>query len=171
MGKTSIAAELARTIGAVHLRIDSIEQALRNYDVTVSGPEGYLVAYAVAEDNLRLGLTVIADSVNPVEATRTAWRKVAQRAARHYYEIEIVCSDQAEHRGRVESRMADIAGHQLPTWQQVCTREYEPWQAGIVIDTSGQDVGASVSALRERLAGSEHALKVTVATGNRDGAK
>ena len=29
VGKTGIARELARTIGAVHLRIDSIEQALR----------------------------------------------------------------------------------------------------------------------------------------------
>ena len=66
MGKTSIATGLARDISAVHLRIDSIEQALRNSNVTISGPEGYEVAYAIAEDNLRLGRTVIADSVNPI---------------------------------------------------------------------------------------------------------
>jgi predicted kinase len=30
VGKTAIARELARTLGAVHLRIDSIEQALRS---------------------------------------------------------------------------------------------------------------------------------------------
>ena len=33
---------LARRIGAVHLRIDTIEQAMRNAGFTVSGPEGYL---------------------------------------------------------------------------------------------------------------------------------
>ena len=153
VGKTTMAAELAQSIKAVHLRIDSIEQALRNSHVTISGPEGYEVAYAVAGDNLRLDQTVIADSVNPVEVTRAAWRKVAQQAGKRYVEIEIVCSDQEEHRRRVESRIADIAGHQLPTWQQVCARDYEPWQASIVIDTAGQHIKASVSALRERLKG------------------
>ena len=161
VGKTAIATGLARDIKAIHLRIDSIEQALRNARVTISGPEGYVVAYAIAEDNLRLGHTVIADSVNPVEVTRAAWRQVAHRAGQRYIEIEIVCSDQAEHRRRVESRIADIVGHQLPTWQQVCTREYEPWPAGIVIDTAGQHIKASVSALRERLEGYGQTLRAT----------
>ena len=152
-GKTAIATGLARGINAVHLRIDSIEQALRNSKVAISGPEGYAVAYAIAEDNLRLGRTVIADSVNPVEVTRAAWRKVAQRAGKRCIEIEIVCSDQAEHRRRVELRIADIAGHQLPTWHEVCDREYEPWEAGVVIDTAGQHIEASVSELRKRLEG------------------
>ena len=155
VGKTSIATGLARDIKAVHLRIDSIEQALRNANVTISGPEGYIVAYAVAEDNLRLGRAVVADSVNPVEITRSAWREVAQRAGKRCIEIEIVCSDPAERRRRVESRVADIAGHKLPTWQQVRDREYESWQAGIVIDTAVQPIGASVSELRERLEGFE----------------
>lgn len=159
MGKTAIATGLARDIKAVHLRIDSIEQALRDSHVTIAGPEGYVVAYAIAEDNLRLGHTVIADSVNPVEVTRAAWRNVARRAGKRCIEIEIVCSDQAEHRRRVESRVADIVGHQLPTWQQVCAREYEPWPAGIVIDTAGQPIKASVSALRERLEGLDQALR------------
>ena len=79
VGKTAIAAGLARGVEAVHLRIDSIEQALRDSGVEIAGPEGYVVAYAVAEDNLRLGRTVIADSVNPVEVTRAAWRDVARR--------------------------------------------------------------------------------------------
>ena len=161
MGKTAIATGLARDIKAVHLRIDSIEQALRDSHVTIAGPEGYVVAYAIAEDNLRLGRTVIADSVNPVEVTRAAWRNVARRAGKRCIEIEIVCSDQAEHRRRVESRVADIVGHQLPTWQQVCAREYEPWPAGIVIDTAGQTIKASVSALRERLEGLDQALRAT----------
>ena len=157
-GKTGIAVALARSIGAVHLRIDSIEQALRNSHVNISGLEGYSVAYAVAEDNLRLGRTVIADSVNPVEETRVAWREVARRAGNGYVEIEIVCSDQAEHQRRVESRVADIAGHQLPTWQQVCDREYEPWQAGIVVDTAGREIDASFSELRKKLEDLGHAL-------------
>ncbi len=151
VGKTTIATELARDTGAVHLRIDSIEQALRNSGVAISGPEGYVVACAIAGDNLSLGRIVIADCVNPIEATRAAWREVAKSAGKRYIEIEIVCSDQNEHRRRVEYRKPDIAGHQLPTWQQVCAREYEPWQADIVMDTAGQDTEASVSTLLQRL--------------------
>ena len=165
VGKTAVASGLARTIGAVHLRIDSIEQALRNSNVEVSGPEAYEVAYAVAEDNLRLGRTVIADSVNPVEVTRAAWRRVAQRVGRRCVEIEVVCSDRAEHRRRAESRVADIACHRLPTWREVRAREYEPWDAGIVIDTAGQYVEASVSTLCERLEGSASLRHGPCATG------
>ena len=105
VGKTAIATGLARAIEAVHLRIDSIEQALRNSSVSISGPEGYEVAYAIAEDNLRLGRTVITDSVNPIEVTRAAWRTVAQRAGTRHIEIEIVCSDKAEH--RAQGRITD----------------------------------------------------------------
>jgi predicted kinase len=49
-GKTTIARELARQLGAVHLRIDSVEQAIRDSRV-VSQPlsdAGYRVGYAVA---------------------------------------------------------------------------------------------------------------------------
>ena len=105
MGKTAMTTGLARSIKAVHLRIDSIEQALRNTNVSISGPEGYVVAYAVAEDTLKLGRTVVADSVSPIEVTRTTWRKVAQRAGKRCIEIEIVCSDQA---GRPEMPVVDI---------------------------------------------------------------
>ena len=151
VGKTAVAAALARDMQAVHLRIDTIEQAMRNSGMTVSGPEGYEVAYAVAEDNLVLGRTVVADSVNPIGITRAAWREVTQRAGTRFIEIEIVCSDHAEHRHRVETRTADIAGLRLPTWQEVCEREYETWDADIVVDTAGRGIEASVSELREKM--------------------
>ncbi|MEQ1864107.1 MAG: AAA family ATPase [Micropepsaceae bacterium] len=134
-GKTTIARELARKLGAVHLRIDTIEQALRDKGLTVVD-EGYRVAYALAEDNLRLGLTVIADSVNPLQLTREAWRDVASRAGTRSIDVEIICSDEAEHRRRVETREADIANHQLPTWDDVIAREYHAWsQHRLIVDT------------------------------------
>ena len=156
VGKTAIARELARTIGAVHLRIDTIEHALRRSGYRVEG-EGYEVAYAVAEDNLRAGRTVIADCVNPWPITRDAWRAVAERAGVAALNVEIVCSDVAEHRRRVESRESDIAGHPLPTWQDVVQRDYHAWDRDrLVIDTGvrrererpryrGTDVGANMT--------------------------
>ena len=49
MGKTTIARELAPRIGAVHLRIDSIEDVLVALDEDVDD-RGYRVAYAIAAD-------------------------------------------------------------------------------------------------------------------------
>ena len=144
VGKTTIARELARTIKAVHLRIDSIEQPLCDAGWSVEG-EGYRVAYAVAEDNLRLGHAVIADCVNPWPLTRDEWRAAAVRAGAAVLEVEIVCSDSTEHRRRVESRTPDIEGHVLPTWQDVMERDYKPWTGERVgIDTARLDVTEAV---------------------------
>lgn len=152
-GKTVIARELARTIGAVHLRIDSIEQELRRAGYRVEG-EGYNVAYAVAEDNLRVGRTVIADCVNPWPLTRGAWRSVAERAGVAILDVEMVCSDVAEHRRRVETRERDIAGHALPAWEDVVERDYHAWDRDrLVVDTAASDVSGGVRAIVARLRG------------------
>jgi len=148
VGKTSIATALARATGATHLRIDSIEQVLRNEGITIEG-HGYAVAYMVAEDNLRLGRSVIADCVNPWPLTRRAWQGVAQRAGVRMLQVELVCSDRDEHRRRVERRRPDISGHQLPTWEDVLVRDYRPWdQDHLVIDTARGAVADSVRAVR-----------------------
>ena len=136
---------LARRIEAVHLRIDTIEQAMRNAGFTVSGPEGYLAARDLAEDNLRVGRTVIVDSVNPLAVTRAYWRETAARMAVELVEIEVVCSDRGQHRRRVESRVTDVPGLVFPTWQQVLDRRYEPWTTAHVIDTAGRTVEESAS--------------------------
>ena len=144
-GKSALARSLARRIEAVHLRIDTIEQAMRNAGFTVSGPEGYLAARDLAEDNLRVGRIVIVDSVNPQAITRAYWRETAERMAVDLLEIEVVCSDEAQHRRRVESRVTEIRGLVLPTWQHVLGRRYEPWKTAHVIDTAGRTVEESAS--------------------------
>jgi predicted kinase len=154
-GKTTIARELARQIGAVHLRIDSIEQAILRSGIMPPpiNEAGYLAAYAIAEDNLRIGHTVIADSVNSLAITRDAWLDVARRAQVSAVEVELKCSDAGEHRARVESRVSDIAGLKLPTWQEVMSREYHPWKREhIVLDTACGSVEQSVRTLRDMLA-------------------
>jgi predicted kinase len=65
---------------------------------------GYLVGYALAEDNLRLGRIVVADSVNPLEITREAWRAVAARTGMNAIEFETICSNADTHRQRIELR-------------------------------------------------------------------
>jgi predicted kinase len=147
VGKTTIARELTRSLAAVYLRIDSIEQALRHAGLAVQA-EGYAVARAVAADNLRAGQTVVADCVNPWPLTRDEWRAVAESIGIPIVEIEVVCSDEFEHRRRVELRVADIVGHRAPTWQEVVDRDYRAWdRPRLVIDTARQSVPESVQAV------------------------
>jgi predicted kinase len=136
VGKTTIAKHLAKQLKAMVLRVDTAEQVLRD-TAALEGPEGYMVCYALAAENLRLGLTVIADSVNSIQITREAWRDVANQANRDFIEIELICSDIAIHQKRVETRKPDISGHKLPAWQAVLDREYEPWTSKhLALDTS-----------------------------------
>jgi predicted kinase len=145
VGKSTLARQLAGELGAVYLRIDTIERAIAAGNQAVSIDEkGYQVAYALAEDNLRLGHTVIGDSVNPLQITRTAWRSAAERAAVSAVEIEVVCSDRLEHRRRIETRDADMP----VTWDEVVARNYEPWIGDrISIDTAGQEIAQSFATL------------------------
>ncbi|MER5221735.1 AAA family ATPase [Streptomyces flaveus] len=155
-GKTTLARALARQLDAVHVRIDTIEQAVVRSGLGRHplGAVGYVVGYALAEDHLRQGLTVIAESVNPLTVTRDAWRDVADVAGVPAAEIEIVCSDPVEHERRATRRTPDISGLPLPTWTDIRDREYEPWHRDhLVIDTARRDVAACVADLRDAIDG------------------
>jgi predicted kinase len=154
VGKTTLARELARQISAVHLRVDSIEDAIRPA-ATRSQPlddVGYRVAYAIAEDNLRIGRTVIADSVNALSLTRDAWLNVAKRNRVRALEIEIMCSSPDEHRRRVEARAIGLPGSMIPGWADVVARVYHPWDRDhLVIDTASLAINENVCLIRAAL--------------------
>ncbi|WP_406631584.1 AAA family ATPase [Amycolatopsis sp. WGS_07] len=138
-GKSTVAAPVARELRAAYLRIDRIEQTLADSGELPERPlaVGYLVGYALARDQLDLGVTVVAECVNPLKITRDAWKNVGDRHGGWTLEVELVCSLPAEHRARVENRTVDIPGLVLPTWQQVVDREYETWDRDhLVIDTA-----------------------------------
>lgn len=154
-GKTTIARALAKELGATYVRVDTVEQNIRasavfNVDV---GPAGYMVAYGIAEDNLALGNTVVADSVNCLKITRDAWLSVAARSSVPSVEIEIICSDKNEHRRRAETRATDVQGLRKPTWEEIMTRHYDDWGHGpLVVDTAAQEIGQLVAKLMSTLA-------------------
>ncbi|MBT7370860.1 MAG: AAA family ATPase [Gammaproteobacteria bacterium] len=137
-GKSTIAQMLSIQVDGVYLRIDTIEQTLRDLcQIDVEG-EGYRLSYRIAQDNLKLGRNVVADSCNPIELTRSEWINVASEIGCRVINIELVCSDSKEHRQRVEKRNVGVANLVLPTWQQVEEREYHPWtRERIVVDTAG----------------------------------
>ena len=131
VGKSSVSYQLAKRIRALYLRIDSIEKAINNsaLKVTQSEDAGYLAAYNVAKDNLNLGHNVVADSVNPIELTRKAWRNVAIESGAKFFEVELICSDKTEHQHRVEARnlkLKDVGP--LVSWSDIVKRDYSLWE-------------------------------------------
>ena len=138
-GKTTVVRLVAARCRATYIRIDAIEQAMRPAGVLAIaggvGPAGHMAAHALTGANLRLGLAVAADCVNPLPVTRAAWREVA--APLPIVEVELVCSDRAERKRRVEARVPDLPGLAPPTWEAVRKQEYRPWTGPrLVIDTA-----------------------------------
>ena len=155
-GKTTLGRLLAGRLKAAYVRIDTLEQALRDACSLEVQAQGYIVGYGVAADNLANGVSVVADSCNPVEVTRRAWERVAIENHASYINIEIICSDAAEHRQRIEMRTPTIPGLRLPTWMEVEDREYHDWTVDrIVLDTAGKSERENIDELLLKLSGRE----------------
>jgi hypothetical protein len=90
--------------------------------------------------------------VNPWAITREIFGAAAKRASVGLLGVEIVCSDAAVHRERVERRQMDVPGQVKPNWQKVLSRDYTPWlEADMQIDTASITVEAAVSSIVARL--------------------
>lgn len=155
-GKSSIARHLAQRSRAVWLRIDTMDQAIWGSPTAPRDLQDwtYRAAQAVAADNLALGLDVLADCVNDVEAARDGWETAARQAGADITWLEVVCSDPTEHRRRIETRSSDIAGLVLPDWEAVIGRAYDPWKRErIVINTAHRSLEACVDEALDRLCG------------------
>ena len=114
----------------------------------IVGASGYAVAQALAGANLGDGRVVVADCVNPVAASREGWRAVAARAGVRLVEVEVVCSDEREHRRRVEGRVSDIPGLVPPSWEAIQRLDYEPWdRPRLVIDSAALSPSQAVAAV------------------------
>ncbi len=148
-GKSTLSFKLAEHLSATYVRIDTIEQGLKDVcGITQIDGMGYRLSYWIAEENLRVGNIVLAESVNGWPITRNEWNDVAKKANAPFLNVEIICSDRVEHKRRVESRMATIPGHVLPTWEEVLDRDYKPWNDyRIILDTSGKSVAESFQEL------------------------
>ena len=148
VGKTSVCREILRLQAEVQpqsrpptwLRIDTIEQALRDSGEMLPGMPGgagYYVAAAVARDVLASGGEVLVECVNPLPLTRRLWEETASDLGARYLAVELTCSDTAEHRRRARQRVGDIEGLKLPDWKEITRRDYAPWpEADLRLDTA-----------------------------------
>jgi predicted kinase len=157
-GKSSIARGVGGTLSAAVVSVDPIEGALRRSGIAADQPTGlaaYLVAEAVADELLGLGLTVIVDAVNAVEPARQQWRALASRRRVRLVFIEVVCSNLDAHRRRLEARDRGIEGFAEPTWADVerVRAGFEPWTDRRLVLDSAADLSANTKQALEFIAG------------------
>ncbi len=130
-GKSTVAEAIARSLSLPVFSIDPIEAAMWRNGITKSqtGIAAYDIAAAEAGEQLRLGLSVVIDAVNPIEAARKTWRKLALDNNASLKIVEVICSDKDIHKMRIETRVRNIPGMPEVTWERVLERkrEYEPW--------------------------------------------
>lgn len=141
VGKSTFARALGRALHAPVLSVDPIEAALFRAGVDREQPTGlaaYVVADALAERQLEIGLTAVIDAANYVEPARQMWRDLAARQRVPLRWIELVSSNEAAHRAQLEARGVDIPGFHAVTWADILRRrtETEPWEdERLVLDT------------------------------------
>jgi predicted kinase len=137
-GKSAVAAALAGRLGAAHLSIDPIEDALLGAGLPrcwETGVAAYEAARIMAEQNLGVGASVVVDAVNDSEAARATWRVAAAHAAAELAFVLLTLDDEAEHRRRLEGRARELVHVPEPSWTKVLERTtaYEPWTEGTCV--------------------------------------
>jgi predicted kinase len=124
-GKSAVAEDLARSLGCAVLSVDPVEAAMWRSGIAKDQPTGlaaYVVVEVLAADQLAVGHDVIVDAVNAVEPARDQWRRLAERAGSLLRFIEVRCSDEREHRRRLEVRERGIEGFPELSWESVQSR-------------------------------------------------
>ncbi len=156
-GKTTLAAAFSRHVGAVHLSVDTLEDAMIRAGLEpgwTTGVAAYEAVGAAAEQNLVLGLVVVVDAVNDSEVARQTWRDAAGRAEVDVRFVLLLPPPSAEHQRRLSARTRGF-GHVLdPSWEQVMARAdaYEAWEDEPIVLASEEPVGELVRRLASQLA-------------------
>lgn len=121
-GKSTLADQVARTVGAPAFAADWLMGALKPALVKLDRAEylavrSELLATLVTRQ-LMLGQDAIVDALVS-ESQVAAWRETAARFSARWYLIECICSDEVIHRERIEGRIRGIPGWHEVGWDFV----------------------------------------------------
>ena len=115
-GKSTIARELGRRLGWPVIDKDDVRDLLPDE----LGGLSYEAMLAVARRQLQLGMSVIADSPLGYGRSYRAAIAIANESDARVAVIEVICSDRAQWRERIEARRSrDLAAHHATSWDRV----------------------------------------------------
>jgi predicted kinase len=137
-GKSTIAREIGRRLGAVVLDKDVVKDALMRstgLDIWEAGPAAYEVFYAVARGIVAQEHSVILDSPASWPIVHRRSREVADEVGAAYVMIECVCPDRDMLIERLTTRDAMISQPRAPLAQRP-DGVAEPACERLVLDTT-----------------------------------
>ena len=148
-GKSTIAERLAQRLALPIFSVDPIESAIVRAGIPRSfatGVAAYVVAEALAGEQLKLGNSVIIDAVNAEEEGKDVWRELARKHGLELTVLLVVVSDRALHRQRIESRVRGLHGFDEVTWEVVEAREqaFTAWKEPTLTLDASRDVETNV---------------------------
>src|SRR5215472_4676358 len=124
-GKSSIAERIAEQLQIPIFSVDPIEAAILEAGIQQgfeTGLAAYLVAATLASEHLKLGISVVTDAVNAEEEGKNTWRELGRQYGLTPIVLEVVVSDRALHRRRIQARVRGLHGFSEVTWEQVEAR-------------------------------------------------
>lgn len=132
-GKSTMSEAVAKALKLPIFSVDPIESAIIRAGITKSfetGHAAYLVAENLAQEQIKLGNSVVIDAVNAEDEAKQVWTDCAKRLNVPLVLIECVMKDEKLHRQRLESRVRGLPGFEEITWDRVEERRkaYTPWQ-------------------------------------------
>lgn len=144
-GKSSLAEAVGQQLSIPVIAKDWLEATLKRCELRPKdelspnlGYAAYELLTTLAEQQLKLGHTVILDSVVGIEPIRQQWRKLAETYEADWTVIECICSDETVHHQRLLRRKRGIPSWYELTWAEVARVKgyFVPWsEERLVIDS------------------------------------
>jgi predicted kinase len=148
-GKSTIAELLAKRLRLPIFSVDPIESAIVEAGIARSfetGLAAYLVAATLADEQLKVGGSVIIDAVNAEEEGKDVWRGLAKK---HGIELIVllVALERSLHQQRLASRVRNLYGFSEVTWEQVEARRkaFTAWKEPVLELDTARDVAMNVA--------------------------
>ena len=137
-GKSTLAEAVGRYLSIPVFAKDWLEATLVRSEMVPSHPDkplgsaGYQLLTTLAERQLKLGQSVILDSVAGTQSIRETWNLLSQRYQAEWRVIECICSDESFHRAQLAKRERNIPGWYELSWSDVehVRQKYLPWEGG-----------------------------------------
>lgn len=148
-GKSTIAEQIAEQLKLPVLSVDPIESAIIKSGIAMSfetGLAAYLVAEALADEQLKLGNSVIIDAANVEEEGKGIWRALAAKRGLKPIIIHVFVSDEDLHKKRLESRVRGLHGFSEVKWDKVQARKavFTEWKEPTLKLDSSTDLTKNV---------------------------
>lgn len=150
-GKSTLAGRIAERLKIPIFSVDPIESAMVRAGIAKSfetGYAAYLVAEKLAEEQIKLGNSVVIDAVNAEDEAKQMWVDCARRLGISLVVLECILKDEPLHRMRLAARIRGLQGFDEITWEAVQERRkaYTPWGRPVLTLDMGEDIEKNLSA-------------------------